>query len=129
MKHVSIVSAEAFAVAIPIKMTRREKLLRWAKLVRENGDYFGGYLALYSGLEYWPRHLLDDTHPSRGEPSAFAIAMADDILHEQGLSRNPSILGIMQFFELTQRQLHEFSCDCGGHLTKDEIADRIISLA
>ncbi len=129
MKHVDIVSAEAFAVAIPIKMTRREKLLRWAKLVRENGDYFGGYLALYSGLEYWPRRLLDSTFPVAGEPTAFAIAMTDGILREQGLPKTPSILGIMQFFELTQRQLHEFSCDCGGHLTKDEIADRIISLA
>ncbi len=126
MKHVDIASTEAFAVAIPIKMTRGEKLLHWAKLVRESGC---DYLALYSGLEYWPRRLLDSTFPVAGEPTAFAIAMTDGILREQGLPKTPSILGIMQFFELTQRQLHEFSCDCGGHLTKDEIADRIISLA
>jgi hypothetical protein len=35
----------------------------------------------------------------------------------------------MHFFELSQHELHEFSCDCGGVITNDEMAKRINTLA
>jgi hypothetical protein len=67
----------------------------------------------------------------------FATALADPLFREQGLVGTPLNDGtpavsprqIMDFFELTQEQLHEFSCNCGGQLTGATIADRIERLA
>jgi hypothetical protein len=46
-----------------------------------------------------------------------------------GLPREASLIQLMGFFQLTQAQLHEFSCDCGGIITREDIADRIERLA
>ena len=125
MKRVSETELQ-LAVAIPPplpKMTRREKLLRWAELIR-TADHA---LRLYHNLEYTPREVLHVAEV-RGTSCAFNLAASDPVFIQEGLT-TPTIGGVMGFMELTQAQLHEFSCDCGGYISNSEMADRIAGLA
>ncbi len=36
---------------------------------------------------------------------------------------------LLRFFELSKNDLHEFSCDCGGVIRNDTMADRIEAVA
>jgi len=104
-------------------MDRAVKLRRWAKLCRE----YGFPLALYHGLEYWYRSQLDiEIHQLPGV-SAMTLAANDPEFHTLGLPRPDqcTVSDIMEFFSFSQQQLHEFSCDCGGHISNDEQARRI----
>lgn len=110
-----------------VVMTRREKLLRWAKLVRESTkDYH-----IYHGLEYQSPEALRQMYVQKDHPTAFALALNDPILQDAGFdsTKTVSIADTMQFFELSQEQLHEFSCDCGGSISNRQMADRIEKLA
>jgi len=111
---------EVALLAKPV-MTRREKLLRFASIVRSWSRDFG----LYHNLEgYQPEQLT-----SIGlNGSAFEAAAADPILRDAGL-KNESVGEAQQFFELSPHELHEFSCDCGGAIGKDDMANRIERLA
>lgn len=102
-------------------MTRREKLMRWAAIVREQPLA----LKIFHRLEYWPPHLLEE-QPT--DYSAFALAAADPVLREAGL-RKPSVAAAMKFFEMDRDELHPFSCDCGGAITNTVMADRIKRIA
>jgi hypothetical protein len=125
------------AVAIvdkPMTMTRREKLLHWAALVRKAP----GHLYMFSRLEYWSKIQLDEPSYFAGADTAFGLALADPTFSDMGLKGeryfNPdqeagSVRQVMNFFELSQAQLHEFSCDCGGHISRDQMADCIERLA
>lgn len=126
-----IVDTATIVSAVPIPMTRREKLMAWARLIRSAP----GSLYLFHGLEHWRPYDLAvpfQYYFSRaGMPvplSAFSIAAADATFREQGF-KGESPAEVMQFFELTQAQLHEFSCDCGGHISNEEQARRIERLA
>jgi hypothetical protein len=124
MKHQD---AEAFAVAIPVRMTKRKRLTHWAELVR---GYYPGDLTLFHGLEYLRPCELDRIRVLNVlATSAFTLAVADSTFNAQGLSRQSTLLDVMGFFELTQGELHEFSCDCGGYISNPEQADRIERLA
>jgi hypothetical protein len=46
-----------------------------------------------------------------------------------GLNGPATVQGAMNFFELTQDELHEFSCDCGGRISNSMMADRITAIA
>jgi hypothetical protein len=70
--------------------------------------------------------------------TAFGIAMMDPVFSDLGLKGAPHILPgqetgtirqAMDFFELTQAQLHEFSCDCGGRIDNEMMATRIEGIA
>lgn len=133
-----IVDVEKLVSAVPLdkpavkKMTRSEKLLHWAGLVRKRPG-----VRLYHGLEYYNQsmlnHPIDTAHNGNG---LFSIALNDAVLREQGLTGTPtgndttiSTQQIMDFFELSQAELHVFSCDCGGTMTGRGIAERMESLA
>jgi hypothetical protein len=121
MKHQD---AEAFAVAIPV---RRERLTRWAELVR---GYYPDDLALMHNLEYLRPSELDRIRIMDVlATSAFTLAVADSTFNAQGLSRQSTLRDVMGFFELSQGELHEFSCDCGGYISNPEQAARIERLA
>lgn len=110
-----------------LPLTRSEKLLRWAKIVRETKTPF----VIFHRLEhYHPQQLFGIYHPG----SAFAAALADPILQDAGLvadapGNNLSAGAASTFFELSQQDLHEFSCDCGGVIGNKGMADRIEKLA
>lgn len=109
------------ATPVPSIMTRREKLLRFAHIVRTSGrDFY-----IFHSLERWDAQMLRaNTHSA----SAFAAAAADPILKDAGLA-GESPADAMKFFELEQNELHEFSCDCGGAISNTKMADRIERLA
>ncbi len=123
MKTLDIRQLEG-AMPVQAQMTRREKLRHWAQLVRRCNDD----LLLYSNLEHMGREWLAG-NPMNHERTAFGLAARDATLQAQGLRLDSSLADGMQFFELSQSQLHEFSCDCGGHISNLHMADRIEKLA
>ena len=111
---------EVALLAKPV-MTRRAKLMRFAEIVRSKRQAF----VLYHNLEnYHPQQLKGIG--IRG--SAFEAAAADPILRDAGLTGN-SVADAQRFFELSQYELHEFSCNCGGPISNNDMADRIESIA
>jgi len=111
---------EVALLAKPV-MTRREKLMRFAAIVRSHSRDFGLY------------HLLETCTPEQLQnvdinTSAFEAAAADPILRDAGLTGR-SVGDAQRFFELSQHDLHEFSCDCGGAIINDDMANRIESIA
>lgn len=112
---------ELESTATVVTMTRREKLLRWASLVRE----WTAQIGLYHGLEYRSKEWLNGAGIGG---SAFAVATSDPILTDAGY-KPTSVGDAMKFFELSQSDLHEFSCDCGGSINNKNMADRIEKLA
>jgi hypothetical protein len=122
MKHVEI---SDLISAVPVRMTRKEKLLRWAKLIRDQKCA----LALYSNLEHMSTYQLQVTMVTAYGPSAFSIAVVDPEFAAQGLRPESSVRDVLTFFEMTVNEAHVFSCDCGGYIDNKEQARRIEGLA
>jgi hypothetical protein len=102
-------------------MSRREKLFRLARLIRECKHP----LTMFTNLEYVaPAELLAMKHPA----SAFALAAQDPILKDAGLQGN-TIGEALQFFDMTCDELHAFSCDCGGYIDNERMARRVENIA
>jgi len=122
MKHLSLDQVHVVAVSPP-RMSRREKMLRWADLVRHHR---GDTLVLFHQLEYMDQYQLArvNIHGVRYD-SAFTLATKDPVFNEQGLSSSANIVEIMSFFELSKVDMHEFGCDCGGAISPDNMANRI----
>lgn len=117
-------------ILAPTVMTRREKLLRFAHVIRQSSRPNGPVMLndryfIFNNLEY-----MDDATLARcSHPfSAFAAAAADPVLQDAGLKGDDG-LSIKRFFELSTNQLHEFSCDCGGTITNEEMARRVERMA
>lgn len=106
--------------AIPI-LTKREKLLRFASIIRNAGRDF----MIFHDLE---RMTSAQLARCEHRDSAFAAAAADNILHDAGLSSGTAAEA-QRFFELSKDDLHSFSCDCGGSITNEFMADRIEAIA
>jgi hypothetical protein len=135
-----IVNVEDLVSAVRIKeeprpMTRKEKLMRWAKLVRESTNH---HLYIFHRLEHMAEFHLCAAAYFVANDTAFGIAMMDPVFSDLGLKGAPHILPgqetgtirqAMDFFELTQAQLHEFSCDCGGRIDNEMMATRIEGIA
>lgn len=106
--------------AVPL-MNKREKLLRLAKLVRA-ADH---NLVIFNGIEYADATRLQQLyHPA----SAFALASADPVFRDAGL-QSDRVGDAKRFFELSNDELHAFSCDCGGYISNEQMARRIEVLA
>jgi hypothetical protein len=112
-------------IASTVTLTRKDKLLRWAKLIRERAFPVG----IYNELEHWSPAMMAMELHQLPHASAFALAAKDPVFAAMGLGKHPSLNDAMKFFELTLDQVHAFSCDCGGHLTNEQQARRIECLA
>jgi hypothetical protein len=123
MKHVN---EQELITAVPTVMDRKAKLLHWAEILRKDR---WGPLALFHNLEYTTAQHRREMVIDRHHPTAFGLACADSAFQAQGLPASTTIDEISKFFDLTLDELHEFSCDCGGVISKDEMADRLASLA
>lgn len=106
----------------PRPWTRHEKLQHWAKIVRQ---WSGPRLQLMHGLEYACYADLTRVPLSRLPTTAMTVAALDPEFNRQGLNMSSSIIDLMRFMNITQRELHEFSCDCGGPISKEHQAERI----
>lgn len=102
--------------------TQKEKLSRWAELVRAYPDR----LTLFSNLEHWDQPMLEK--PLDAYLSAFSLAAADVKFKAAGLL-SCTAAAMMRFFNIRQDQLHEFSCDCGGAISNTDMARRIEGIA
>ena len=111
-------------------LSRTEKLLHWAQIIRRSGTQ----MYLFHLLERQPPDLL----PELGfVGSAFHLAGADPVLQGQGIKQDlttlhgqtTSVAEVMRFFDLSQEQLHEFSCNCGGNISNEEMAGRVEGIA
>lgn len=110
-----------------VALTRKEKLLRWADLVSGQERP----LLLLHGLEYWELLRLAQPMETIVPPqylTAFHVAASDPVFQVAGL-KGDSVAAAMGFFELSQKQLHEFSCDCGGMIDNKQMGERIARLA
>jgi hypothetical protein len=115
------------AIADTVTLSRKDKLVRWARLIRESKTD----LIIYHELEYWlpsqRRQSLWRMAP--GHESAFTLAAKDPIFAAMGLTSDPSLDDVTRFFDLSMDEVHAFSCDCGGHLSREDMAQRVEHLA
>lgn len=125
MKNVDIESLVRQAVPVPVLTTRKEKLKYAASLIRKLPE--NGYLYLYHNLEHISIDRLKDAKLKDMEESFFSIVGNDPLLREAGVGDN--VHSMMGFFEITQDELHEFSCDCGGAIKNSDMVKRIEKLA
>lgn len=128
MKHVGDIE-EMVRNAVPetpTLTTRKDRLMYWAALIRQAP----ADLYLYHDLERHSKSQLDKAEVpayDNGGCSAFGLVVGDKHLQEAGAG--VTIGKQMDYFQLSQAEMHEFSCDCGGHISKDEMANRIEKLA
>jgi hypothetical protein len=124
-KPLSAAELDRLSVPAPTVMTKREKLMRFAAIVRASSGHF----VIWHGLEHASDAALARIPLTRdGEPTAFSAAARDPILTDAGL-RNTNLLAAVKFFELTKHELHAFSCDCGGEISRTSMANRIEQIA
>ena len=112
------------AIPVPPIMTRQAKLERWADLISERVEG----IALLHNLEHWDEWKLNmslgDIYKKN---TAFQIAADDPVFKEMGLI--DTAISAMNFFDVSQHELHEFSCDCGGSISNNAMARRIRNIA
>lgn len=110
----------SLSVAIPV-MSKRQKLSRLAALVRTVPHP----VTMFNGVEYMsPSEKRMISHPQ----SAFSVAAVDPVFKEAGM-QGASVADGQKFFELSDNELHSFSCDCGGRLSNEQVARRLEALA
>lgn len=125
MKHVPINEIAETATVLPVKLSKKEKLVRWANLIRCSH----ARLVLFHNLEHYSYHELRAVPIHTCGPNAFEIATRDNVFRTAGLKHDANLVEVIGFFELTQNEVHEFSCDCGGAIDKTEMAERIEGIA
>ena len=132
-KHQTLAELKSHVVPFErvMQMSRADKLNRWADLIERTRQP----MVLYHGLEYASLGQLERVIIVRGV-GAFAVALVDPMLQAEGLigtDKDDCYVGtlgdVMKFFELSQADLHEFSCDCGGPIDNHEMAQRVRAIA
>ena len=124
MEHRTLDEIKRTALTAPFetsttKMTRRERLGRWAMLLERHG----GPLMPLMRVEYLPeraRKML------RGDDTPLTVAYKDPILRAEGLKSDRLGDG-MAFFELTDQEAHHLLCDCHycGTMSGENVAARV----
>jgi hypothetical protein len=114
-------AAELKSSSVAVTMTKADKLMYWAQLIRDCPTR----LRMYSDIEYMHPSELDAMKHSG---TVFALAYEDPILRDAGLAGG-SIGDGKRFFELTGDELHAFSCDCHGEMSNEVVASRITAIA
>ncbi len=121
-KPLSHTEVEALNAASPVTiMTRAEKLERWAVLL-EKCDH---YIVMASNIEYMDQCSRDRASWTY---SPMSVAAADPVLSDAGL-KGQTIKDVKDFFEITDEDVHAFSCNCGGEQTGAQMAGRIRNIA
>ncbi len=108
------------------KMSRRERLERWAAVVEQDP---AKSLKPLIRVEFMPKRerlLL------RRDDSPLAVAFADPVLRQEGLVGD-SLGTAMEFFDLSDREAHYLLCDCHYHgglmMTPETVAKRLRGVA
>ncbi len=120
MEHKSLEQLEALSIGRRNRMTRRERLERWARLLEANPD---ARLRPLKDIEFVPpgqRRLL------RAEQSPLTVAYEDPELRAEGL-KGDTFGDAVDFFQLSDRRAHYLLCEC-HYLTmpsSSEVAARV----
>ena len=107
-----------------LRLSRGEKLLRWAALL---DNLAGQPLQALRRLEF----LDPRERPAvREDNSPLSVAWKDPVLQAEGLGGD-TLGDAQRFFELTDDQMHYLLCDCHFHgtLTATMVAARLRSMA
>lgn len=105
-----------------LPMTKAQKLERFADLISQHGSP----LMLYHLLERLSMH--DKNGIRAGEHnSAFSIAVRDPVFQAGGIGE--TVGSVQRYLELSDYELHEFSCDCGGAISNEDQARRVRDIA
>jgi hypothetical protein len=119
-----LTNEELATMAVPVvtAMTRRDKLLRLATLVRaEKAQFF----RMMHGLEYMTKSELRRIEV---RDTIFERAAADPVFKDAGLK--PDRLDeAVRFFELSREDLHSLACDCCGQLSNATVAKILETLS
>lgn len=59
--------------------------------------------------------------------SIFDLAMQDPLFRAAGLQGSTIAHG-QRFFEISDEELHDLSCNCGGQISQAEMAKRLLSM-
>ena len=118
-----ITAVAEVATRPPCVMSRAERIRRWIDVLE--ADPRRPLHALLE-VEYLP---ADDRLRYRSEASPLTVAFEDPVLRAQGL-RSDSFGDALQFFELSERQLHHAFCSChvGMRLQAADAAIRLRGL-
>jgi hypothetical protein len=100
-------------------MSRREKLLRWAQVLRNTPEL--PVAVMYKGLERMDPKEWDALSIRVG---ALTLALEDPILKAEGLG-GETFADAMRFFELTQDDMWAFYEEHGFYLKHDQMAYRL----
>lgn len=97
--------AEVHAGSTQLKMTRTQRLERWAELLKKHPYRM---LTALEGTEHCP---LPERNTLRADGSPISVAFEDTVLRDEGMA-DESYGEAKGFFELTDEQLHEIICNC-----------------
>jgi hypothetical protein len=127
MKHQKIddlgAVAEIVQFEMPTKMSRRERLERWADVLDQNP----GKLNALTRIEYLAR---GERPEARADNSPLEVAFKDPVLRRDGLGSD-RLGDAMAFFGISDRHAHRLFCDChySGSMTGPGLAVRLRRLA
>jgi len=124
MEHKTLAELERAAEAIPIPLTRSERLERWAAALAKLG---GARLNSLLRTEYVAPEALAQV---RADNSPLSVAAEDPVLRVAGL-KNDTFGESMRFFELSEHELHRIVCYChyGETMSAEEAAHRVRAMA
>jgi hypothetical protein len=105
------------------KLTRRQRLERWADILETNS----GKLNALTRIEYMK---APERSEARVDNSPLEVAFKDAMLREDGLSSD-RLGDAIDFFGLSDRQAHRLLCDChySGSMTGPGLAMRLRRIA
>jgi hypothetical protein len=105
------------------KLTRRERIERWATLLEQHH----GRLMPFMRTEYLSHEARNAL---RADNSPLALAFADPLLREDGLAGDTMGEGMI-YFGLSQQKAHRLLCDChySGTMTGERVASRLRAAA
>jgi hypothetical protein len=120
MRHQRIQDVGANAALIEVRLSRRERLERWAELLEREPQR---KLKALWRVEYV---RPEDRSPLRADDSPIAVAFADPVLRDDGLAGD-TLGDAEQFFELSAEQAHHLLCDCHymGRMDGGTVARRV----
>lgn len=120
-RPLSHAEVEALNTASPVvTMTRAEKLERWAMLLEKCTG-----IVMAHNLEFLSQNMRD---AASWGASPMGVAAADPVFQDAGL-KGETIKDVKDFFEISDEDVHAFSCNCGGVQTGAQMAGRIRAIA
>ncbi|SRR5258708_36524958 len=126
MEYRTVDDLHGVARIVPVgtsKMSRRQRLERWAMLLEQDEQR---RLTPLRRIEFLPER---EWIGLRSDNSALIVAAEDAVLRDEGL-KSDRLGDAMAFFDLSAHQAHYLLCDCNyqGATTAGRVAGRIRSM-